>query len=68
MSISVSIYKLYGMWFKTNWIRWNHPVEDLWRELPNSLTKRLYSISDSKISRQFAMIGNTKNFKYKGED
>ena len=51
MSISVSIYKLYGMSFKTNWVRWNHPVEDLWRESPKSLAKRLYSISNTKIFR-----------------
>jgi hypothetical protein len=54
---------LYGMWSKTSWVRWNHPVEDSWRESPKSLTRRLYSISDSKISHQLAMIGNTKNFK-----
>ena len=64
MSISASICQSYGMWFNTNWIHWKQFAEDFWREPPNRLTKRLNSISNSKISRHLAMFDNGQNFKY----
>jgi hypothetical protein len=65
MNISVSICQLYRMWFNTNSVRWKQSVEDFWREPTNRLTGTLDSITDSKISRQFAMFCNVLNFKYK---
>lgn len=60
ISISLSICQLYGMWFKTNWVRWNQSVEDFWRALSNRQTKRFYSNNNPKIYRRLAIFGNTQ--------